>query len=837
MSRLVKSLALGPALAVVIALVGGSAVAAEEVDSGASEASLAVSGQLLVLPVETPHAVVSADDALAALDTPAEHSYDYSLVLDDGRVLAIEGDTLADSSTGDRFEGVVAVPDEVAATVEGVELDALMTPDSIEGTTTIDTALPLDVAFAVESATLEPGPGLDGAPAPIDPASEFEAQALVAPRAHRLDVVVATGGQTVSDSDVNRIVANLQEFWVAETAGQISSISRTTSVKRMASSCDALDSWQRGAALFGRDFMSYPTGGSTPTHLLVIDTGCGGGGSGLGSFTQNIHAGGVMWASVQPGIDRQVTLHEFGHNIGLDHSNSQDCRTSSAVDDPAVCTPTEYGDLYDVMGYGFYITDGGGGILTSTEVPAALNVTHRTTLGTLAPGRGLQRIGFPAGATGPVTTTVNLEAASATAGTRGLQVFDPLTGAAYYVEYRSGTGRDATSFYRTVNNYVSLPEFGTGVRVLRIPAATPSGQSNATSLALRTRGTDESSRRFFVAAGERIVPSPGIRIDVKSTGATASVAVTLSGLVAKTQRLAGADRYATAVTISKHGFPSTAPVVYLATGTNYPDALAAAPAAAVEGGPLLLTESNRLTPVIRAEIERLKPSKVVIVGGSGAVSAAVEKSVKQTLAALGGPRSVKRIAGTDRYDTGRQLVDYAFGSRAVDKAYVATGANFPDALSAAASAGGRAAPVVLVNGAAALDGPTRTLLAELAPSKISIVGGTGAVSKRIETDLTGRGYAVQRLEGADRYATSARINAVDFPGSVPRVYFATGTGFADALAGAAVAAASKSPLYVVLPTCVPQSVRGALATGSTRDVFLIGGPGALSPAVEKLTRC
>jgi hypothetical protein len=89
-------------------------------------------------------------------------------------------------------------------------------------------------------------------------------------------------------------------------------------------------------------------------------------------------------------------------------------------------------------------------------------------------------------------------------------------------------------------------------------------------------------------------------------------------------RLAGPDRYATAVEISKATFPNgNVPVVYIATGLNFPDALAGAPAAALGGGPLLLVAPDAIPSVVATELARLKPARIVVLGASGVVSPAV----------------------------------------------------------------------------------------------------------------------------------------------------------------------------------------------------------------------
>lgn len=299
--------------------------------------------------------------------------------------------------------------------------------------------------------------------------------------------------------------------------------------------------------------------------------------------------------------------------------------------------------------------------------------------------------------------------------------------------------------------------------------------------------------------------------------------------VIQVSRISGDERYATAVAIS-HAWVHGAQVVYLATGANYPDALSAAPAAAVAGGPLLLTPPDSLPTIVRDEIVRLAPTTIVVVGGEQSISAAV-------VAELSGlATSVRRDAGIDRYETSREINAHAF-TTPVAAAFVATGATFPDALSASAAAGAHSQPVVLVNGAlTAVDAPTAILLKALDPSALTLAGGPASISLGMEDALRATIAAVQRLGGTDRYATSGAINRGLFT-TAPIVYLATGSGFADALAGAALAGRDHAPLYVVPSTCVPGYVLEDLVQRGTKQVVLLGGDGVLGAAVESLTSC
>jgi hypothetical protein len=114
-----------------------------------------------------------------------------------------------------------------------------------------------------------------------------------------------------------------------------------------------------------------------------------------------------------------------------------------------------------------------------------------------------------------------------------------------------------------------------------------------------------------------------------------------------TSRIQGADRYVTASQIAQREYAGPVPVVYLASGERFPDALAAAPAAVAEGGPVLLTRAGELPTSTREQLQRLAPSRVVIVGGTGAISAAVASAVQTAVPSA----TVTRRFGDTRYET------------------------------------------------------------------------------------------------------------------------------------------------------------------------------------------
>jgi putative cell wall-binding protein len=295
-------------------------------------------------------------------------------------------------------------------------------------------------------------------------------------------------------------------------------------------------------------------------------------------------------------------------------------------------------------------------------------------------------------------------------------------------------------------------------------------------------------------------------------------------------RIAGADRFEVAVRIAQ-ATRTRADVVYLATGSDFPDALSAGPAAVMEQGVLLLTPTSGLGPVVASELVSLAPKRVVVVGGTLSVPDSIVAEVRGLLGSI----PITRVSGVNRYDVSRRLAALAF-PRGADTTFVATGAKFPDALSAGPAASWYDSPMLLVDGSATtLDPDTNAAVRGLDPSWVSIVGGTNSVSTGIESALNGIAPG-NRFEGPDRYAVSLAVND-GFDGDFGTVYFATGANFPDALAGGVLAGSQGHPMYVIPGTCVPRAVLSRLTAHGTHSVVLLGGPSSLSPEVERLTPC
>jgi putative cell wall-binding protein len=298
----------------------------------------------------------------------------------------------------------------------------------------------------------------------------------------------------------------------------------------------------------------------------------------------------------------------------------------------------------------------------------------------------------------------------------------------------------------------------------------------------------------------------------------------------QTRRLAGADRYATAASISVSEFDPGVAVAYVVTGEKFPDALAAGAAAGRESGPVLLTRFGSLPSQTRAELARLKPKRVIVVGGPSVIADGVLAEIRAAVGSV----PVERVWGDDRFATSAQLSQRTFASAST--VYVGSGLGFTEILAASAAAGRDKAPLLLVPGTGPNAGVPLSVgleLARLKPSKVIVVGGAGLVAPVVvnQVKLLLPSATITQIGGVDAYDTASKIARTFSSGGT--VFVATGDVFADGLAGGAVAASRGYAMVMVPPTgTMPSTVRSALAALAPRQIKVLGGPAAVGYDVE-----
>ncbi|AXH96830.1 cell wall-binding repeat-containing protein [Ornithinimicrobium avium] len=311
-------------------------------------------------------------------------------------------------------------------------------------------------------------------------------------------------------------------------------------------------------------------------------------------------------------------------------------------------------------------------------------------------------------------------------------------------------------------------------------------------------------------------------MSVRSTSPELAVGAGLVGPVV--DRVAGADRYATAADLALANFDPGVATVYVGSGQDFPDAVSGGALAGTEGVPVLLTRSGSLPAPTRAALQTLAPARIVVLGGPTAISADVEAQ----LAAYAG--TVERLAGSDRYGTSAAVAaQYPAG---VNVAFLANGSGFPDALSASAAAGVQDSPVLLTR-AGSIPAEVAAQLARLDPARIVVLGGTDAVSDAVMTQAHAYATDVVRIGGADRYETSANVAAEFFTAPVAHAMLASGSGFADALAAAPVAAKYASPVLLTRQASIPAPILAAIIDLRVQKLTIVGGYTAVALAVQQ----
>ena len=258
------------------------------------------------------------------------------------------------------------------------------------------------------------------------------------------------------------------------------------------------------------------------------------------------------------------------------------------------------------------------------------------------------------------------------------------------------------------------------------------------------------------------------------TASTSKVVTQVSQSVSASHRLAGINRYATAVAISQKGW-STSDTVILASGENYADALTSGPLAKKYNAPILLTSKTSISAETIAEMDRLHAKNIIIIGREGAISLGVATQLTKA-----GFSSITRIGGVNRYETSTMVAAKLDKPSAV---VIVSGQDFPDALSVSSIASKLGYSIILSEKSGLCDS-AKKYIANNGIKKAYIIGGQAVLYPGIEKQVTDS----VRLAVVNRYETNlAVLKAFVGEFNYDNVFVATGNNFADALAGGALA--------------------------------------------------
>jgi putative cell wall-binding protein len=305
-------------------------------------------------------------------------------------------------------------------------------------------------------------------------------------------------------------------------------------------------------------------------------------------------------------------------------------------------------------------------------------------------------------------------------------------------------------------------------------------------------------------------------------------------------RLQGINRYETMGAIAVESY-TTANTVILAKGNDFPDALTASALAGVLDAALLLTDadSNTLTSYTRTQIDRLAPSRVIIVGGNESVSSSVERELRDQF----GDAAVSRYSGASRYETALDIYRNGLGNWG-DTAIIVTARTFADAVSIAPYAYKQKAPIFLANATTKLlDAAAVEAIRQGGFSKVLLIGGSESVADEVKSQLGRTAFDYVRIAGDHRYETSARVaNYAVNTGvlSYNNMALATGSNFPDALVGGVMCGKKSAVLLLVDDslaghyTIYRNVALSTISLSSVNSGYLLGGISSVSPNLESI---
>lgn len=325
-----------------------------------------------------------------------------------------------------------------------------------------------------------------------------------------------------------------------------------------------------------------------------------------------------------------------------------------------------------------------------------------------------------------------------------------------------------------------------------------------------------------------------LRTRVKSSGGTATTApvtVTAKAVTFPVKRLQGADRYSTAVAISKDTFATgSRPVAYITWGGAHSLALPAAGAAEKRNGVVLLTGRDSIPSAVATELKRLNPSRIYVIGKPASVS---DRVLRKLDSYTTGP--VTRITAGSKYAYAANVSKTAFSSATT--VIMSSGHNYQNVLSASTWLGRYDAPVLLAPKSGRLTASTIKELRRLGTKRVLLVANTTDVPSSVVYKLRDMGISVKRTHGSTVYRTAMDTARTAFPSSAKVVYLASGADYTDALTAGIMQGKATGPLILIKKPCLTSSTVRYIRSLQPARIVVIGQPEVVPTTTAKLKVC
>lgn len=261
-------------------------------------------------------------------------------------------------------------------------------------------------------------------------------------------------------------------------------------------------------------------------------------------------------------------------------------------------------------------------------------------------------------------------------------------------------------------------------------------------------------------------------------------------------RIEGANRYKTSSNISKQFSNDKVNNVIIASGRNFPDALAGSSLSKKLNAPILLVDKDvkdSLDSIDYIKNHLNVNGNVYILGGNASVSENYINYIKSL-----GYKNIIRLGGKNRFDTNRAIIN-SMNIKKRTPIVITNGYGFADALSVSSAAASKGYPI-LMSDSKTLPDEIKAKIREIQPSKLYLIGGQGSLSNNIVTEVRNivpsLNYSnITRVWGNSRYDTSLEICKY-FNLDSDTAVIANGENFPDALSGSALAAKQNAPIIL-----------------------------------------
>ena len=282
----------------------------------------------------------------------------------------------------------------------------------------------------------------------------------------------------------------------------------------------------------------------------------------------------------------------------------------------------------------------------------------------------------------------------------------------------------------------------------------------------------------------------------------------------------GNNRYSTATEISKMNY-ATGGTVVLVNGNAVADGIAATPLAASENASILLSYKDVLPKETANRMKEIAPTKVIIIGGTNAISTALEEKIAKDYAV-----QIERVSGEDRYDTSFAIAKKLVESGVeVNTAYVVSGKGEADALSIASKAGEEKQPIILT-AKNEMDAETYEWLKEQNLQNAYFIGGSRVISENIVSamnEITVNDVSANRIAGKTREETNAKVISTLYKKGYNTLFAAKSDVLVDALSAGPMAAQRGCPVVLVNSKGLTTSQKNALKGNAIEGLYQIGG--------------